>query len=89
MSEQLVTPRLLSTKSAANYTGVSIRTIGLWIAERLVATRKVGGRRLIEKESLDAFIDSAERTAANGEREAVSSLAEQIAREVVRLMREE
>ena len=43
MPEQLVTPRLLSTKSAAIYIGVSVRTIGPWIAERLVANRKIGG----------------------------------------------
>ena len=88
MPEQLVTPRLLSIRNAAHYCGTSRATMWAWVGEKLIATRKVGGRRLIEKESLDAFIDSAERTAANGEREAVSSLAEQIAREVVRLMRE-
>lgn len=69
MTEQLViiSPRLLSVKGAASYTGVSVRTVGLWMAEQLIASRKVGGRRLIEKESLDAFIDQAARTPAKSE----------------------
>lgn len=67
MPEQLVTPRLLSMRNAAHYCGVSDRTVEKWAAEKSVASRVIGGRRLIEKESLDAFIDSAERTAAKTE----------------------
>ena len=66
MPEQL-TPRLLTVKSAANYSGVSNRTVENWITGKLVVSRKLCGRRLIEKDSLDAFIDQAERTPTNHE----------------------
>lgn len=67
MPEQLVTPRLLSQKDAATYSGVSLRTVEYLVASSAVASVKIGKRRLIEKESLDAFIDQAARTPAKHE----------------------
>jgi len=62
-----VTPRLLSKKGAASYSGVSLRTVEYWLSKKLVAVRKIGGRVLVEKDSLDAFIDLAARTPAKYE----------------------
>jgi len=94
MPEQLVTPRLLSNKAAAHYAGVSERTVRRWMAEGLIATHKIDTRRLFEKESLDNFIDRSVRSPALWEGEELApnsrplSFAQQVAKEVVRLMRE-
>jgi len=56
--------RWLSVKSAAAYCGVSDRTLETWDAKGLIRSSNVvmpgasKGRRLIDRESLDAFIES-------------------------------
>ena len=58
-----ITPRWLTLEGAAIYSGLSQRTIETYIKENLVVSANVimpgrsRGRRLVERESLDAFIE--------------------------------
>lgn len=46
---------LLSRKEAAEYLGISIRSVDYLISQRQLATRRIGGRRLIPYTSLSQY----------------------------------
>lgn len=55
--KQNVTPRWLTRKSATQYCGLSKTAIDIHIRNKRFATRKIGRNRLIDRESLDAWIE--------------------------------
>lgn len=52
-----ITPRWLTRKTAKQYSSLSIPTIDRRIREKVFVTKKVGRVRLIDRESLDAWIE--------------------------------
>jgi len=62
--EPTVTPRWLTLERAAKYTGLSQRTIANYIKDGLIISANVirpgatRGRRLVDRYSLDSFIES-------------------------------
>jgi excisionase family DNA binding protein len=61
--DQTLAPRWLTLEGAAKYTGLSQRTIENYIKDGLIISANVmrpgasRGRRLVERPSLDAFIE--------------------------------
>ncbi len=64
MSRQAITPRWLTYAGAASYSSFSTRKLEELVAKKLIVSHNVRdpgknrGRRLIDRESLDAFIES-------------------------------
>jgi excisionase family DNA binding protein len=63
----LLTPRMLSVKQAAAYTGATVWAIRQLYWKKEVAAFKAGRRLLIERTSLDAWIDRRLRERASGQ----------------------
>lgn len=51
-------PRLLSRDDSAYYSGISVETIDARVREGVIEVRYEGRRKLIVRESLDAYLDS-------------------------------
>lgn len=63
-AQHVVTPRWLSYKGASQYSGLSIRLLqdhvkaGHVVASNIIAPGSTRGRRVICRQSLDAFIEA-------------------------------
>lgn len=55
--KQKVTPRYLSLANSAIYTGLSVRTLNKAVKDNKVKSYLNGRKRLIDRESLDAWIE--------------------------------
>lgn len=58
MSAATITPRWLNRPAAARYAGMSVRSIHRHMMAGAFDSRKVGGCRLIDRLSLDEWIQS-------------------------------
>ena len=54
-------PKLLSFKSSAAVTGLSVSMLRKLAREQALATSKIGGRRMIQRASLDRLIEQGTR----------------------------
>ncbi|MCW1887677.1 hypothetical protein OKA04_23270 [Luteolibacter flavescens] len=53
-----ITPRWMKLRLASRHCGLSVRTLERRLSEECFASKLVGAVRLIDRESLDAWIDS-------------------------------
>jgi hypothetical protein len=58
--KQTIAPRWLTRKGAKQYTGLALSTIDLHIKAKRFKTHLAGGRRLIDRISLDTWIGAGE-----------------------------
>jgi excisionase family DNA binding protein len=52
----------LRARDIARLTGVSLRTVRRWIAEEILASRKLGGARLVAKSELERLLSPCRET---------------------------
>jgi excisionase family DNA binding protein len=57
-AESPINNRLLSRREAAAYLGISIRFLCDLLSQRSVACIRIGGRTMLDRSDLDAFIES-------------------------------
>lgn len=57
MATEDITPRWLTRKGAKAYCGLSVPTLDRRMREKAFVTKKVGTTRLIDRISLDAWIE--------------------------------